>query len=299
MLPIDLHSHSSYSDGSHSPEQLVREARRLGLAAIALTDHDTMAGVSEAINAGVKYHVEVIPGIEISTIQDGQPIHVLGYGAAPEHPGLRKLIRELAAFRETRNLGILARLERLGIHLDYVELTASTVGLIGRPHIARQLVRQGHASSIAQAFRRFLQRNAQAYVSVSKFPAAEAIKQIQEAGGLAVLAHPTTIDKNLKGVAALVKKLSESGLGGIEVFYPGHSQKICQRLLYQCEQHHLVVTGGSDFHGSLKPEIQLGGAPIMPPIPYRLLEELKMRLVGKNKPTVNESQSPSQGQTIW
>lgn len=278
MLPIDLHTHSSCSDGSLTPSQLVQEAARMGLAAIALTDHDTMAGVAEALSAGREWGIEVLPGIEISARQEGQAIHILGYGIAPDHPGFCSLISELAIFRETRNQAILAKLDSLGLALNRTELTASTVGLIGRPHIARQLVRQGHAASIAQAFRRFLQRNAQAYVPVARFPAAETIRLIREAGGLAVLAHPTTIDKNLKGVPTLVKKLTESGLGGLEVFYPGHSLKICRRLLDLCEHGHLIVTGGSDFHGSLRPEIQLGGAPVMPPIPYQLLQELKNRL---------------------
>ena len=278
MLPIDLHTHSSCSDGSLTPRQLVSEAERIGLGAIALTDHDTMAGVSEAQSAGEEYGVEVISGIEISAVAAGQTIHILGYGANPNHPGLQNLITELASYREIRNQAILTRLDSLGISLNRAELAASTVGLIGRPHIARQLVRGGHASSIPQAFRRFLQRKGRAYVAASKFPASETIRIIREAGGLAVLAHPTTIDKNLKGVATLVKKLSEVGLEGLEVFYPGHSQVVCHRLLDIGKHCNLIATGGSDFHGSLKPEIQLGGAPVMPPIPYRLLEELKTRL---------------------
>ncbi len=278
MPAIDLHTHSSCSDGSLTPRELVEEASRIGLAAIALTDHDTIAGVAEALRAGAEYNIEVIPGIEISAMQEGQAIHILGYGISLDHSGFLNLISELATFRETRNQAILTRLGSLGIHLDSTELTASTVGLIGRPHIARQLVRQGHAASIPQAFRRFLQRNAQAYVPVTRFPAAETIRLIKEAGGLPVLAHPTTIAKNLKGVPYLIKKLTEFGLGGVEVFYPGHSLKICRRLLDLCEHGQLIATGGSDFHGSLRPEIKLGGAPVMPQIPYQLLQELKAHL---------------------
>lgn len=285
MAAIDLHTHSSCSDGSLTPRQLVREASLAGLAAIAITDHDTMAGVHEALSAGVACGIEVISGIEISAIHDGQAIHILGYGADPDHPGLRQLITELAIFREKRNHGILARLAGLGIHLDLAELTTSTSGLVGRPHIARQLVRQGHAGSIPQAFRQFLRKDGRAYVPANKFPAAATIATIRQAGGLAALAHPTTIDKNLKGVAGLVKALAEAGLGGLEVFYPGHTQKICRKLLALCESHQLVATGGSDFHGSLKPEIKLGGAPVMPPIPATLLEGLKTRLATQPTPS--------------
>lgn len=294
MPAIDLHTHSCCSDGSFTPQQLIREAQRLGLSAIALTDHDTMAGVAEAMLAGATCGVEVLPGIEVSASHNGQAVHILGYGAAADHPGLRCLVAELATLRETRNQAILARLDSLGITVNRAELTASTPGLIGRPHIARQLVRQGHASSIAQAFRRFLRRNGRAYVPAGKFPAGETIRIIRQAGGLAVLAHPTTIDKNLKGVPTLVRKLSESGLDGLEVFYPGHSQLICRRLLELCQQHRLLATGGSDFHGSLKPEIQLGGAPVMPPVPYQLFKELKAVLTATMPlPSPQPTQAPT------
>lgn len=278
MQAIDLHTHSSCSDGSLTPQQLVWEAARVGLAAIALTDHDTMAGLEEAAAAGREAEVEVISGLEISADHEGRDVHILGYGVAPENSGLRALLAEQQAARENRNAGILARLDSQGIRLSRSALSASTSGLIGRPHIARQLVFQGHASSIEHAFRRFLRKNARAYVMGSKFPADETIRVIREAGGIAVLAHPSTLDHALKGVPVVVEKLAGKGLGGIEVFYPGHSRKICQTLLELCGRYHLAVTGGSDYHGTLKPEIQLGGAPAMPPIPYRLLAELKERL---------------------
>lgn len=282
MLTIDLHTHSSCSDGSLSPRQLVREAARAGLVAIALTDHDTMAGLEEAMAAGREAGVEVISGIEISTDLDGRDVHLLGYGAAPDNPKLRALLAELQAVRENRNAAILSRLDRLGIRLSRSDLTASTAGQIGRPHIARQLVLHGHANSIDHAFRRFLRENGRAYVAGGKFPASEAIRVIREAGGVAVLAHPTTLDHILRGVPAIVEKLAKNGLGGIEVYYPGHNRKICQGLLELAEQWQLAVTGGSDYHGALKPEIKLGGAPVMPPIPYRLLALLKERLAAGN-----------------
>lgn len=278
MLTIDLHTHSSCSDGSLSPEQLVREAVRAGLAAIALTDHDTMAGVEEAMAAGRQAGVEVISGIEISADLDGRDVHLLGYGAAPDNPKLRALLAELQAVRENRNTAILNRLDHLGIRLSRSALTASTAGLIGRPHIARQLVLHRHANSIDHAFRRFLGENGRAFVAGGKFPAGETIRVIKAAGGIAVLAHPTSLDHGLKGVPAIIEKLATDGLGGLEVYYPGHNRQICQALLELTERWQLAVTGGSDYHGSLKPEIKLGGAPAMPPIPYQLLAVLKERL---------------------
>lgn len=284
MRPIDLHTHSSCSDGSLSPQQLVREAVRAGLAAIALTDHDTMAGVAAAMVAGRETGVEIISGIEISADHRGGNLHLLGYGLDPDHRELRALLAELQAVRENRNRAILERLESLGIRLSRSALAASTAGLIGRPHIARQLVLYGHALSIDHAFQRFLKKNGRAYVAAAKFPAAEAIRVIRAAGGLAVLAHPSTLDRDLKGVPSLVEELAGCGLGGIEVYYPGHNRKICQTLLELAGRHQLAVTGGSDYHGSLRPEVKLGGAPAMPPIPYRLLAELKERLAAKNCP---------------
>lgn len=278
MHAIDLHTHSSCSDGSLSPAELVREAGRAGLAAIAITDHDTMAGVAEALTTGREEGIEVVPGVEISANQDGRAVHILGYGADPGHPGLLSLLAQLQAVRENRNAAILERLASLGIRLSQAELTASTAGLIGRPHIARQLVLRGHASSIEHAFRRFLKKNGRAYVPAEKFPAGETIRIIREAGGIAVLAHPSSLDHNLKGVPAILASLVGLGLGGIEVYYPGHSRKTCQDLLALAARWNLAVTGGSDYHGTLKPEIRLGGAPAMPPLPYRLLAELKARL---------------------
>lgn len=278
MHAIDLHTHSSCSDGSLTPRQLVREAARAGLAAIALTDHDTMVGLEEAIAAGRESGVEVISGIEISADHEGRDIHILGYGAAPGNSGLRALLAELQAVRANRNEGILDRLDSLGIRLSRGVLSASTSGLIGRPHIARQLVLHGYANSIDHAFRSFLRKNGRAYVTGGKFPVGETIRVIREAGGIAVLAHPSTLDHDLKGVPTIVEKLTGEGLDGIEVYYPGHSRKICQTLLELTERYHLAVTGGSDYHGSLKPGIRLGGAPAMPPVPYRLLVELKERL---------------------
>lgn len=280
MRAIDLHTHSSRSDGSFSPGQLVREAQRTGLAAIALTDHDTMAGIPEALAAGLETGIEVLAGVEISANHEGSPVHILGYGLAPEHPLLLPLLADLQQIREERNFSILGRLGSLGIHLDQAELNDTAGGLIGRPHIARLLVDHGHAGSIDQAFQRFLKKNGKAYVAAARFPATETIRIIKAAGGLAVLAHPTSLDKTLARVPRVVKILAAHGLDGLEAFYPGHGAKTCRLLCDLATRLGLIITGGSDFHGLMKPGIHLGGAPVMPPIPYRLLEGLRARLAG-------------------
>ncbi len=278
MRHIDLHTHSSCSDGTLDPGRLVREAHRVGLSAIALTDHDTMAGIPAALEAGRATGIEVLAGIEISANHEGHPVHLLGYGLDHRHPALLPLLEELQLIREQRNASILEKLLSLGIHLDYSELSDSANGLIGRPHIARMLVRQGHAGSIGQAFQKYLKKNGRAYVAAAKFPVIDIIRTVKNAGGVAVLAHPTSIDKTLATIPGLVRNLAVSGLDGIEAFYPGHSAKTCRQLCDLAAQFGLIITGGSDFHGAMKPEIHLGGAPIMPPIPYRLLEGLRERL---------------------
>lgn len=287
MQSIDLHTHSSCSDGSFSPAELVREARRVGLAAIALTDHDTMAGIPEAQAAGREVGIEVVAGIEISATHEGRPVHVLGYGLDHLHPALLPLLAELQRIRKQRNASILEKLRSLGINLDHGELSASANGLIGRPHIARMLLLQGYAGSIAQAFHKFLKRNGKAYVAAVKFPAADTIRAIRSAGGIAVLAHPASFDKTLATIPNLVKNLAAHGLDGLEAYYPGHTAKTCRLLRDLATQLGLVITGGSDFHGAMKPEINLGGAPVMPPVPYRLLEEMRARLQAPGRSGLN------------
>lgn len=254
------------------------------MSAIALTDHDTMAGIPEALEAGRATGIEVIAGIEISANHEGRSVHLLGYGLNHNHPTLLPLLEELQLIREQRNASILNKLSILGIHLDHSELSASGNGLIGRPHIARMLVRQGHAGSISQAFHRYLKKNGRAYVAAAKFPVIDTIRVIRSAGGVAVLAHPTSIDKTLSTIPGLVKNLAAHGLDGLEAFYPGHSAKTCRKLCDLASGLGLVITGGSDFHGTMKPEINLGGAPVMPPIPYRLLEGLRVRLQDGDQP---------------
>jgi 3',5'-nucleoside bisphosphate phosphatase len=287
MRHIDLHTHSSCSDGTLDPGQLVREAHRVGLSAIALTDHDTMAGIPAAQEAGGTIGIEVIAGVEISANHEGHPVHLLGYGLDHQHPVLLPLLEELQLIREQRNALILAKLTDLGIPLDHSELSDSANGLIGRPHIARMLVRQGHAGSIGQAFRKYLRKNGRAYVAAAKYPVIDIIRTIKSAGGVAVLAHPASIDQTLATIPSLVRKLAAHGLDGLEAFYPGHSKNTCKKLCDLAAQLGLIITGGSDFHGTMKPEVHLGGAPVMPPIPYRLLEELRARLQGGEQGDLN------------
>ncbi len=280
MKYIDLHTHSSQSDGSFNPTTLVKEAHTAGLGAIALTDHDTVSGVEEAIDAGQKYGVEVISGVEISTSHNGKPVHILGYGIDLLDDGLAGLLEKLQKIRRNRNSQILEKLAEQGIRIDEEELASITPGLIGRPHIARLLIERKEVSNFEQAFSKFLRKNGRAYVEAEKFPATESIKTINRAGGVAVLAHPTTFDYSMQRIKEMVGEMANNGLGGIEAFYPGHSTKTSRKLVEMAAELNILVTGGSDFHGSIKPGIAIGGAPVMPPVPYLLFEKLLARLGG-------------------
>lgn len=280
MRYIDLHTHSIFSDGTTTPAGLILAAKEAGLGAISLTDHDTMAGVTAAIEAGRKNGIEVIPGVELSANHDGRAVHVLGYGVDQFHPELMALLDELQEIRKTRNRKILENLAKLGICVDYDELLAGSAGLVGRPHIAGMLVKLKVVRDMEQAFQKYLKKDGLAFADSSLIPAAETIKIINNAGGLAVLAHPTTFDKSLEKIAAISKHLQKYGLAGIEAIYPGHSKKVNKALFAIAENLNLLVTGGSDFHGTIKQGISIGGAPVMPPVPYELLEKLKTRLPG-------------------
>jgi hypothetical protein len=275
---IDLHTHSTCSDGTTTPTNLIREAKEADLCAISLTDHDTMAGLTEAITAGAQAGIEVVPGVELSADHEGCAVHILGYGLDRNNPDLLALLSELQLIREERNHRILENLAKLGIAIDRDELLASSSGLLGRPHIARMLVKLKVVVNINQAFARYLKKDGLAYAAATRFPATETIKIIKQAGGLAVLAHPTTFDKSFNRVTAAIKYLQKHELDGIEAIYPGHTAKICQDLGKLADQLDLLVTGGSDFHGVMKQGISLGGAPVMPPVPYELLAKMKERL---------------------
>ncbi len=275
---IDLHTHSNCSDGSLSPEELINEALEAGLSAIALTDHDTMAGITEFLTAGENAGLEVLSGVEISANHEGKTLHILGYGMDRTDRGLVAMLHHLQEIRRTRNEGIINKLAALGIIIDPTELEATAFGLVGRPHIARFLVKKGVVNNINMAFNKYLRNNGRAYVEGTRYSAADTIRSITKAGGLAVLAHPTTFERSIGKIAKTVKELKSLGLAGIEAYYPGHSNRILKKLIQLAATYDLLVTGGSDFHGPAKPGIHIGGAPVMPPVPYHHLAKLKERL---------------------
>jgi hypothetical protein len=282
-LFIDLHTHSTCSDGLLTPTALLDLAARRGLAAIALTDHDTVAGLPEALAHGTAIGVEVVKGIEISSSHDGVSLHILGYGFNHEHPGFLAFLAKLQEARRNRNQRMLERLHALGISMTNEELAQIAGDQIGRPHFARLLVRKGRAKNVQDAFSRYLKRGAPAFVEHNKPRTDEAISKIGEANGLAVLAHPTCSDPGLEKNPALVAQLKDYGLAGIEAFYPTHSKKVTRFLQTLAAQHGLFLSGGSDYHGDKHSITPLGGNAKTIRVPLQLLHDLKQRLAAIGK----------------
>ncbi len=260
---IDLHTHSTASDGTYAPAAVVDLARENGLSAIALTDHDTVAGVAEAAARAKEVGIDFLPGIEISAeFPAPGTLHILGYGVDPLSPDLRSLTETLLAGRDNRNPRIVAKLNELGMAITMDEVEAEAAGnVVGRPHIAAALMRKGHVKSIKEAFDKYLAQGAAAYFDKERLSPRQAIDRIRAAGGVAVLAHPvqlrTTNDAQLDRV---VKDLVDLGLSGIEVYHSDHDELMVRKVRELAKKYALLQTGGSDFHGRNKPAISLGRA---------------------------------------
>ncbi|GIO09644.1 PHP-like protein [Brevibacillus reuszeri] len=243
----DLHTHTKASDGTCEPAENVRLAKEGGLMALAITDHDTVAGVPEALAAGRELGIEVIPGVEVSSVGRGQDIHVLGYFIPYEDSAFQERLVGLRETRHERNQLLIAKLQELGIPITLESVYRRKQGTdknIGRPHIAEELIELGIVATIEEAFEKYLGKGAAAYVNPPRITPQEAIRLIQDAGGAAVLAHPGLYDDD-----ELVQELIAFGLDGIEVNHPDNTEE--QRLVYStwAKEHGLVMTGGSDFHG--------------------------------------------------
>jgi 3',5'-nucleoside bisphosphate phosphatase len=284
---VDLHTHSTASDGSLSPRELVAYAKKRGAAALALTDHDTIEGLTEAVRAGIEYCLEVIPGLEISADFKGGTMHILGYYLDPSDPMLNQELRRLQEARGERNPKIVEKLKALGIPISFDQLRSLAKGQIGRPHIAQLLLQIGAVTSLDQAFQKYLAKGALAYVDKFRLSPPEAIAIILKAGGIPVLAHPFTLNcPSLKDLYLLVKELKENGLSGIEVLYPRHSDEQTRDYFSLVKELKLVYTGGSDFHGNNKDNVDLLTGQGDLQVPYEAVEQLKgLRLkIGGPKP---------------
>ena len=279
MEHIDLHLHSNFSDGTMSPSELVHEALKEQIKGISITDHDTIEGVSEALEEGKRVGVEVLSGVEISAYLDDIPMHILGYGFDLQNRALRDGLKKIQKARDERNWAILEKLNALGINVTKNDLQKhSPTGQTGRPHIASLLIEKKVVKNMDEAFARYLRKNTLAYSSRQKLLCEDAIKMINDAGGLAVLAHPLTIDRSMASLPQVLKKLKEKGLKGVEAYYPIHSVTNRQKLIAISRELNLLITGGSDFHGSIRNGTRLGGINKKQRVPYELLETLKKHL---------------------
>ncbi|MCL1980328.1 MAG: PHP domain-containing protein [Proteobacteria bacterium] len=280
---IDLHTHSIYSDGSCTPAELVALAVDHGLRGLALTDHDTVEGVEETCRLGTEAGLTVISGVEISTSLHQHTIHILGYGFDPTNPELHNWLIPLQEGRERRNAAILQKLRNLGIDITAEEVeTVSCCGQTGRPHIARLLVAKGVVDSFNAAFRYYLGRNRPAWQGRFSYSAVETIAMIHRVGGLAVLAHPGQIDPEMSAQPALVRELADSGLDGLELHYPTHTHSMKKHLKALAIELELLVTGGSDFHGTTRPVHRLAGKTMGFCPPCEILSQLTARLAGRH-----------------
>jgi len=290
---IDLHTHTTHSDGSASPEELIGLAGAKRARAVAITDHDTVSAIVGARVAADRFGIEFVTGIEISAEYSPGTMHILGYCIDEESTALAVKLDELRKARERRNPEIASRLQSLGFDISYdevVEVAGNKV--VGRPHFARVMIEKGYVASIQEAFDRFLKRDAEAYVEKARFSPGESIALIHEAGGIAVLAHPYQLKlSSHEEVDQLVGELKGLGLDGIEAVYSRHSA--AERASYSevATRHGLLVTGGSDYHGSYKPDISIVTGLGDLNVPYELLEAVKARAAARSKRSqANEAQ---------
>jgi predicted metal-dependent phosphoesterase TrpH len=269
---VDLHTHTTASDGTYTPAELVREAVRRGVRVLAVTDHDSVEAVGPALlTAGDHPPLEIVPGIEINTDDPGGEIHVLGYFLDHEAGWLRDLLREFRDERAARVQRIADRLAALGHPIDVEEVFALVQeGSAGRPHVAQVMVRQGYVGTVREAFDRFLAAGKPAYVPHRKVAPREACEIIRRAGGLAVVAHPGFHDDPEE----MVRGLAGTGLlDGVECYYAEHTPEQTGHFVGLCRELGLVTTGGSDFHGPSVRAATLG----QPPVPWAAWEELRRR----------------------
>jgi predicted metal-dependent phosphoesterase TrpH len=260
---VDLHTHSTASDGTLAPADVVREAQQAGLSALALTDHDTVAGIREAADEAKKLGIDFLTGIEISC-QYPRPgtMHLLGYGIDPTSRVLHETMRRLVEARDERNWKVVDALQQQGVTITPDEVRAvSGGGVIGRPHIAQVLLTKGYVSSVREAFKQYLGQGGSAFFDKEMFTPRQAIELVCDSGGIAVLAHPVQLRKeNFAQLTNTIKDLADLGLGGVEVIHSDHRESLIHELAELADRFGLLKTGGSDFHGANKPHIKLGFA---------------------------------------
>lgn len=278
---IDLHTHTSASDGAMTPFELVSYAKQSGISAIAVTDHDTVAGLDEALEAGESMGVEVIAGIELSADYPRE-MHILGLFLDPHAPVLAEAMESLIAFRAQRNQKMIENLAAQGFDITADDCLrqkpgGSLAGL-GRIHMALALVEKGYAETVKDAFAKYLTGGSEAYVARQKFSPGECIKLVHDAGGYAFLAHPIYSESNIERLEQLVTKLQEIGLDGLECLHSEQDEAFSEVCFSLCKRYGLMASGGSDFHGLNKPHVKIGQAGGGKYIESHLLDDIKRQI---------------------
>lgn len=257
-MAIDLHIHSTISDGTMTPGDIVSLAENMGLEAISITDHDTVDGIVEAQRAAVGKKIEVIPGIELSSQYQEYEFHILGYYINYHDETLQQNLVLLQKERNKRNKAIVEKLKSMGINISFNKLIElSGGGQCGRPHIARLLVNYGVTASVDEAFDKYLRKGKAAYCERFVYDVRKCIKLITDSGGIAVLAHPYALTRSGCFLPAMLSTLKRFGLGGVEIYYPNHTKKFRKQLINLAKRYELLATGGSDFHDKSRPGMSL------------------------------------------
>lgn len=275
MKTIDLHTHSIHSDGASTPLELVTHAKELGISAIALTDHDSISGVKETVELGKKLGVEVISGIELSVISEKE-LHILGYFIDTDSDELNETLLRVSESRLKNNLKVSENLRRLGFDLP-IEEVRELAGkkLVGRAHFAKLMTKKGYVSSVKEAFDLYLSQGKAGYCSDRLLSAEDAIRLIKNAGGKAFFAHLNRTGKSDGELLEYIPYLKEHGLDGLEGYYSEYTDEMQKKYMGMAERFGLLISGGTDYHGSMKPHIEMGIGMGNMQIPYSVLENMR------------------------
>ncbi len=275
MKLIDLHTHSTFSDGSMTPDELVCHAKQHGLSAVALTDHDSVSGIDEALKAGEKYGIEVVPGIEFS-VQSKTETHILGYYIDYKSPLLRRALDSVMDSRNARMRRTEQKLRELGFDVTLDEaLALAPDGMVGRAHFARVMMNKGMVESVNEAFLKYLGSGKPAYDNTQSLSAYDAVRLINDLGGVSFVAHPHLIRLGDAELTELLKDLKEHGLDGIEGYYNEYTPEMQDYFQAKAKELGLAISGGTDFHAKMKPHIEIGIGQGNMQIPYSVLEGIK------------------------
>lgn len=275
-LRVDLHTHSHASDGTDSPEELVRLAAGAGLAAVALTDHDTLGGLDEACEAGKRYGIDVIRGCEVASHSPYGEVHILGLWIPKKAPALEAALRAIREGRSSRNERMVQKLREHGIHITMEDVQREAGGeTVARPHIARALVAGGHVKSTQEAFASLIGEGRPMYVEREIPTPSRALAMLRDEGAVTVLAHPMLIKAPLEWVDGLTGTLAAEGLDAIEAWHSEHDAAAVRTVVTLADRHGLALSGGSDYHGWVKPTIKLGTGKGSLRIPHSVMERLQ------------------------